>query len=222
MNMQDQVRDEAPWGDMELANLRVTVAGVMTPKRFKHTTAVEDMVARLAALYCPEKTNLLRAAALLHDITKELDASAQLALCQTAGIPVIPGDEYAIKTFHAKTAAALIPTEYPDFNHETVVSAVRWHTTGRAGMTLCDQLLYLADYIDDSRLFPDCVRLRSYFWGACPESMTEGARQNHLRDTLIMSFDMTIRALVNEGAIISPDTAFARNELVLAALKNQK
>jgi hypothetical protein len=33
-----------------------------------------------------------------------------------------------------------------------------------------------------------------------------------------MSFDMTMRALLSEGAVISPDTALARNELVLEEL----
>ncbi len=208
----------APWGQPELDALRERLASEMSPKRFKHTVAVEAMVTRLATLYCPELTDLLCAAALLHDMTKEYDIATQLEMCHYLGIPTKPGDEFAYKTLHAKTAAALIPDNYPAFAHETVISAVRWHTTGRAGMTLPEQLLYLADYIDDSRLFPDCVRLRNYFWTAEPARMSAEERLVHLRRTLIMSFDMTIRALVNEGAVISTDTTDARNELALAEL----
>ncbi len=207
-----------PWGEPELDALRERLAAEMSPKRYMHTTAVEAMVIRLAALYCPAQTTLLRAAALLHDVTKECDVATQMELCRRLEIPLRSGDRYAYKTLHAKTAAALIPDNYPQFAHETVISAVRWHTTGRAGMSLPEKLLYLADYIDDSRLFPDCVRLRNYFWSANPERMTEEERAVHLRRTLIMSFDMTIRALVNEGAVISPDTTDARNELALAEL----
>ncbi len=203
------------WTDARLAALRETVRAQMSDKRFTHTAAVEDMVARLAALYCPEQESLLRAAALLHDITKEYDVATHLELCRRFGIPVGEADRLAYKTLHAKTAAALIPENYPDFNHETLISAVRYHTTGRAGMTLEEQLLFLADYIDDSRLFPDCVRLRTLFWRERPEAMTEEERIAHLRHILIMSFDMTIRALVNEGAIVSTDTVSARNDLVL-------
>lgn len=208
----------APWGKPELDTLRERLATEMSPKRFKHTAAVESMVTRLAALFCPELTDMLRAAALLHDMTKEYDIATQLEICRRMDIPLPAGVEYAHKTLHARTAAALIPDNYPAFAHETVVSAVRWHTTGRAGMTLPEQLLYLADYIDDSRLFPDCVRLRNYFWSADPARMTEAERLVHLRRTLIMSFDMTIRALINEGAVISTDTTDARNELALAEL----
>ena len=207
-----------PFGETEIAALRRSVLSEMSPKRYAHTAAVEDMVTRLATLYCPEEIPALRAAALLHDITKEYDVTTQMAILSEAGQPPKRGEEYAHKTFHARTAALLIPDNYPAFACDTVVNAVRWHTTGRAGMTLTEQLLYLADYIDESRIFPDCVRLRSYFWGANPERMEEEERLTHLRRTLIMSFDMTMRALLSEGAVISADTALARNELVLAEL----
>ncbi len=216
------LKDEAPWGEQELEVLRGAVAADMSPKRYRHTAAVETMVARLCALYCPEKTNLLRAAALLHDITKECDLSAQMALCRELGIMLHEEDEFCYKTFHAKTAAALIPIKYPLFAHETVVEAVRWHTTGRERMTLTERLLYLADYIDDSRMFPDCVHLREFFWNVHPEDMTETDRLAHLRRTLILSFDMTMRGLINEDAIISPDSALARNQLILEELLANK
>lgn len=211
-----------PFGEAELTALRQRILSEMSPKRYHHTAAVEDMVVRLATLYCPEEIPALRAAALLHDITKEYDIPTQMALLTEAGQPPVKGEEFAHKTFHARTAALLIPDNYPAFNCETVVNAVRWHTTGREDMTLTEELLYLADYIDDSRLFPDCVRLRSFFWDAHPERMTMEDRLVHLRRTLIMSFDMTMRALLDECAVISPDTALARNQLVLAELTESR
>ena len=210
-----------PITEQALTDLRAAIIGQMSPKRYVHTAAVEDMVTRLATLYCPDRINDLRAAALLHDITKEYDVQAHVRMLREAGETVKEGDTFSHKTFHARTAALLIPESYPDFSCEIVVSAVRWHTTGRAGMTLTEKLLYLADYIDQSRLFPDCVRLRAFFWDARPEKMTAEEREAHLRRTLIMSFDMTMRALLSEGAVISPDTALARNQLVLEELTNR-
>ena len=210
------------FGEVELTALRESVIRDMSSKRFHHTAAVEDMVTRLVTLYCPHEIIPLRAAALLHDITKEYDISTQMAILTQAGYPLADGEEYAHKTFHARTAALLIPDNYPTFNCETVVNAIRWHTTGREDMTLTEQLLYLADYIDESRIFPDCVRLRSYFWSASPERMSPEERAVHLRRTLIMSFDMTMRALLAEGAVISADTVLARNRLVLDELTDRR
>jgi len=127
----------------------------------------------------------------------------------------------APKTFHAQTAAALVAGKFPEFADETVIGCVRWHTTGHAGMTLEEQLVYLADYIDMTRLFPDCVRLRNYFFDAEPQKMDNDERMLHLYKTLLMSYDMTIRALVDDGAIISADTVIARNEIAATLRKMQ-
>ena len=198
-----------------LDKLRADVEGRMSPKRFVHTAEVEKMVAYLASLYCPEKTLMLRAAALLHDITKEYSSDKQLQICREFGIIISKQDILTPKTFHAKTAAALIPSLYPAFADDEVLSAVRWHTTGRVDMTLTEKLVYLADYIDESRTFDDCVTLRRMFWGAEPEKMGETERRKHLDRVLIRSYDMTLAGLIAEGAPISDDTFRARNALIV-------
>ena len=194
--------------------LREKVAKGMSEKRFRHTAEVEKMVARLAELYAPERVFELRAAALLHDITKEYSKTKQIEICAEYGLTVTECDLLAPKTFHARTAAALIPDEYPEFDIGEVVSCVRWHTTGRAGMTLCEQLVYLADYIDMSRTFHDCVTLRNCFFDACPAKMDGDARLEHLRRILLMSFDMTLQGLLEDGVPVSIDSMNARNELI--------
>lgn len=201
-----------------LARLRADLEENMSPKRLRHTLEVEKMVIRLGELYAPDQLPTLRAAALLHDITKEYSNDRQLMICAQKGLTVSRSDLYAPKTFHARTAAARIGELYGELAEDAVISCVRWHTTGRAGMTLCEQLVYLADYIDLSRTFEDCVRLRDFFFSANPEQMSPEERMRHLRDTLILSFDMTVTALLAEGVPISPDTIDARNELVCARL----
>ena len=95
-----------------------------------------------------------------------------------------------------------------------MLSCVRWHTTGRADMTVCEAVIYLADYIDMSRTFADCVALRNYFWDKEPQNMAERDRESHLWETLLISFDMTVKALVDEGSLISPETVDARNSII--------
>ena len=174
------------------------------------------MAARLGRLYAPDKVDVLRAAALLHDITKEYSAERQVQICREQGIRISKQDILTPKTFHAKTAAALIPTLYPEFADDEVISAVRWHTTGRANMGLLEKLVYLADYIDESRTFPDCVALREMFWIELPETMSYEERCIHLDRVLIRSFDMTIAGLIEDGVPISEDTFSARNDLIVA------
>ena len=196
--------------------------GLMSEKRYKHTIEVEKMAARLAELYVPEKSNQLRAAALLHDITKEFSFDMQLKLCAEYDINVSDVEYYAPKTLHAMTAAAVIPREFSEFSSSEIVGCVRWHTTGRVGMTVEEKIIYLADYIDMSRKFEDCVLLRNRFFDADPYSMSESERLLHLDETLLISYDMTIRGLLDKGAPISEDTIAARNELAISLLKKNK
>ncbi|MBQ8415593.1 MAG: HD domain-containing protein [Clostridia bacterium] len=197
-----------------LDGLRARVSQRMSPKRFYHTAAVEQMICRLCGLYCPEKELVMRSAALLHDITKELKTDEQLLLCRRYGLGVTPIDLLSPKTFHARTAAALIPNEFEEFADPTVIDAERYHTTGRADMTLTEKLLYLADYIDDSRTFESCVTLRNFFFAAEPEKMDSGEKLLHLNKTLLLSFDMTIKDLLEEGRIVAADTVNARNSIL--------
>ena len=116
--------------------------GRMSEKRFFHTVEVEKMAARLGEIYAPEKINILRAAALLHDLTKEYCTDMHLKLCAEYSIELSETDLYAPKTLHARTGAEVAAREYASYATDEVISCIRWHTTGRAGMTLCEKLVY--------------------------------------------------------------------------------
>lgn len=189
--------------------------GAMSEKRYRHTLEVEKMVARLCSLFVPEKENILRAAALLHDVTKEYPTELQIAIAEKYGVKLSELDICAPKTLHAMTAAASVPCDYPEFAFDEVISCVRWHTTGHKGMTLCEKLVYLADYIDMSRTFDDCVKLREYFFCEGLENMSAEERLTHLDATLLISFDLTLEGLIEKKTPISPDTIAARNEIAV-------
>ena len=179
-----------------------------------HTLGVERAAAELAALYCPEKEGLLRAAALLHDVTKELSDGEQLAILAANGVALRPDEQASPKVWHGMTAALLIPTRYPAFADAELISAVRWHTTGHAGLTLTEAIVYLADLIEEGRTFPDCVAIRDAFQRAKPALMTEKDRRRHLQNVLILSLENTLSRL--QGKAVCLDTLAA-----LDALKNK-
>lgn len=199
--------------------LRAEIPGMMGEKRAAHTLAVERMAVRLGAVLWPGEENelILRAAGLLHDITKEYSVEGQLRCAAALGVNFSALELRAPKTMHAMTAAALIPVRYPELADARVISAVRYHTTGRENMTVWEKIVYFADYIDDTRKFPECVRLREAFWGAQPEKMTGEELQAHFTRVLIDSFDVTVRGLLEDTLPIHPDTVAARNDLVMNA-----
>ena len=70
-------------------------------KRYLHTLAVEEEAARLGELFLPDRINALRAAALLHDITKRDDLEKQLQYCSEFGIIYDVLERSSPKLFHA-------------------------------------------------------------------------------------------------------------------------
>ncbi len=196
-----------------LSTLRADVAKELGDYRMAHTLGVEQAAAEMAALYCPEKEDLLRAAALLHDVTKELSEAQQLEIFAAHGVKLRPDEEASPKVWHGMTAALIIPAQYPDFADGELISAVRWHTTGRAGMTLTEGIVYLADLIEEGHTFPDCVALREDFWSVAPERMTMAARRRHLRDVILQSFEKTLSKLQSKGGTICLDSIAAWKDL---------
>ena len=202
----------------KLLQLRESVKAYISEKRYAHTLGVEREAARLCEVYAPEKGYEMRAAALLHDITKEYSLEKQLKICEKFGIMVDALDKMTPKTFHQRTAAALIPTLFPEYDTPDIVSAVRYHTTGKADMSLCECILYLADYIEDTRTFPDCVKLREHFYTGLEKCKSADERLALLYDTMVISFDMTMSGLISDGVPICHDTVDARNSFIF--LKN--
>ncbi len=209
------MKDRIMITDDMLSSLRSEIAKKMSESRHTHTLGVEKMAAKIAEVYCPEKANILRAAALLHDITKELKASEQEDIFKEYGVDISEEMRNSYPTMHSHTAALIIPELYPSFADEEIIDAVRYHTTGRGDMTLAEKIIYLSDYIDETRTYKDCVRLRYMFWSVEFESMSEEERLAHLDSIILESFDMTLTDLIERKRIISTDTAEARNSLML-------
>lgn len=200
-----------------LEGLRERIAAYMGEKRLAHTYAVEREICKLCAVYAPESEYILRCAALLHDITKELSLEKQLQLCDEFGIIYEDAEKLTPKIFHSRTAPAVIKRDFPEYASDTVLAAVRWHTTGHAGMTVCEQLLFLADYIEDTRTFESCVRLRGFFYDGLEKAVGAKEREDHLQSTMILSFDMTFEELIGERKPIHQDTVAARNYFICKA-----
>ncbi len=213
------------FSDEKIAFLRGEISKLMSGYRLEHTLGVERMAVRLGELFCPESIDVLRVASLLHDITKENTFEKQLQICEKFGIIIPYSLKMSPKILHSITGAAIIGEKFPEYARENVVSAVRWHTTGKEDMNMIEKLIYLADYIEEGRKFDDCITLRNYFFSADLEKMTFEERKKHLDETLVISFDMTIKQLLLEKMPVDTCTIAARNYLLYGlseqgALKN--
>ena len=122
---------------------------MLADKRYHHSLCVAKEAVRLAKRFGadPEKAEL---AGLLHDITKELPTEKQLKMMESFGIILTDVERRSRKVWHAMLGAAYLEREC-GVTDPDILGAVRWHTTGKAGMTLLEKIVYIADYIEPKR-----------------------------------------------------------------------
>ncbi|MBO4277442.1 MAG: bis(5'-nucleosyl)-tetraphosphatase (symmetrical) YqeK [Clostridia bacterium] len=191
----------------------------VSEKRLKHTMGVAECAKRLARTHFPAlDLKEVELAALMHDFTKEYPADKQNELCRYYGITLSEDERSEPKLIHSKTAAAIADERFG--LSKEACSAIYWHTTGRAAMTGFETVIYLADYIEEYREDPACVRLREYYEKRLAK---EKDPYTALIKTLVKSFDTTIKYLLEEGKTICGPTVTARNYYIRAlnALKNE-
>lgn len=204
------------FNELQIECLREQICERMSDFRLAHTLGVEKMAARLGEIYCPEKNDVLRVAALLHDITKELSVSEHTEIYRAHSFEPSKEELSAPATLHSVTAALVIPEIYPEFADDEIIGAVKYHTVGRADMTLTEKLIFLADYIDETRKYDDCVALRKEFFDAEPEKMTERDKMRHLNKVILHAFDLTVSDIIKNGRVLSVETVLARNSIIYA------
>ena len=200
-----------------LKRIRDDIPNYLSGKRLSHTLSVMEEAEKLGTLYGLSENDIarLRLAGLLHDITKEKSPDQQLELCRRFGYKYTEDDVNSPKVFHSITGAYLAREKYKEAVDDTVFNAIRYHTTGRPAMTIYEKLIYLADYIEPTRTFDDCIRLRKLFYRA--HEYTKA----HLDNILLISYDMTLSSLISEGQYIHPATTAARNYLIVSEKINQ-
>lgn len=187
------------------------VKALETPKRFKHTLGVQREAYELGMIYLPEKAEKLAFAGLLHDITKDFDTEKQIELCKSYNIS-IDLNNIVPKLLHSKTGCEYARRTFgSELIDDEVYYGIYYHTTGRKNMNLFESIIYLADYIEAGRTFVDCVILREYFYGEIKKAQSYAEKLEVLRQTMILSFDFTIKGLIEDGKQIDSDTVEARN-----------
>jgi nicotinate-nucleotide adenylyltransferase len=137
--------------------LRFQAYKLLSPERRLHVAGCEAETVRLAKRYGADEDEA-REAAILHDITKKLSEEEQLALCEAYAVPLTEHMRKVPKILHGHTAAALAAAKFGV--SDDVKSAIKWHTTGRAGMTELEKIIYVADTIEPSRDFDGVDELR--------------------------------------------------------------
>ncbi len=118
-------------------------------ERYVHTLGVMYTAAALAMAHGCDLEKA-QTAGLLHDCAKCIPNEKKLKLCEKKNIPVSEIEEKAPFLLHSKLGVYIARKKY-EVEDKEILSAIRWHTTGRPEMTQLDKIIYLADYIEPGR-----------------------------------------------------------------------
>ena len=155
--------------------LREKVRSHLSPSRVPHVDGCEQEAIRLAARWGASQDDAAEAG-ILHDITKKLIPDEQLQLCEKYGIINDTVELSCHKLLHAKTGAVLARELFGVTDE--IRDAIRWHTTARPEMTLLEQIVYMADYIEQTRHFPGVETLRELAYKDLDEAMILGLQMS--------------------------------------------
>ena len=132
----------------------------LSPHRLSHTLSVAETAVQLAARF-GENPCQAHLAGMLHDCAKGLDAPTLQQLIRSSGISTDELELSMPALLHAPAGAALARSQY-HVTDAAVLSAIRWHTTGRKNMTKLEKIIYLADMIEPERAdFPGLSEIRA-------------------------------------------------------------
>ena len=180
----------ARWKNLPMEELERVVVSLLNPNRVVHVLGCRDTAVELAKRWGADVTDAARAG-ILHDITKALDGPLQLTLCEAYGKILSDFSRKYPKTLHALTGSLVAERIFGE--NEAVVSAIRYHTTGKAGMNLLETIVYVADYMEPNRDFPGVEKLRALAFTDLPSALKLG-------------LEMTMEHLKKQGSEVSPES----------------
>ncbi len=121
----------------------------ISSKLFRHVVGVRYTAEALAMRY-GVSLDQAGTAGVLHDCAKYMSGEKMLKKCQKHQIAISPSEERNPMLLHAKLGAYLAEHKY-GVHDPKILSAIRWHTTGKEDMTVLEQIVFLADYIEPHR-----------------------------------------------------------------------
>ena len=190
----------------KVATIIEDLRSVQKPRRFQHILNVSDAAKQLAKKYGADEESAYLAG-LLHDLAKPYYAATMLKKAEAYQLTIDPIYRSDPQLLHGLVGARVSQEQY-GIEDRDILNAIAYHTTGRAGMSRLEKIVYLADYIEVSRDFPGVDALRK-------------AAFKDLDAAVLLAFEQTIIFLIDRHKMIHTNTIIARNDLIQKR-KNRK
>lgn len=174
-------------------------------KRHAHSLNVAEAAATLARRFAPELEEAARIAGIVHDNAKKMEDGELISQAARFDIPLSPVERAMPSLLHGKVGAALLPERF-GLDDPEVAQAVADHVTGRPGMGLLSQILFVADQAAADREFAGVEQLRRVMLEDLAQAVFLVARNK-------------VAGVVERGWLVEEATMALYNEMVMAGVK---
>lgn len=181
------------------------VQKVLPERRYMHTLGVVETAKELAEKHGANVEHA-EMAAILHDAAKHHDRDDMKNLMQKEDM-----DQRLMhfhhELWHAPVGAYLAKVTI-GIESQDVLNAIRFHTTGRAKMSLLEKIIYIADYIEPGRKFIGVEKVREVAYEDIDRALSRAVKQS-------------ILFLIEKKQRIFPDTLECYNDVMLQKEKSK-
>jgi len=170
----------------------------LSEKRYKHVMSVASYAVYLSSFHGINAYDAY-VGAIAHDCTKYLDDQKQLEYFEKNNIELSDDDKKSPKIWH-QISGAHFARHTLGIDNDDIINAVRYHTTGRAGMSDLEKLVCLADSIEPTRDYDGVTHMRE-------------VAKTDLDRALLLSFDRLVEYVNIRGLNMNKTTLEARDYL---------
>lgn len=166
-------------------------------KRKVHTEGVRTTAMALAEKYGAD-TEKAEIAALFHDMFRGVSEDVLNYYVKHLNLDKKYMNNRNLA--HGKIAAIVMERDY-GITDRDIINAVSYHTTGRAGMSLLEKIIYIADAVEPGRNYPGVEDVRVLAW-------------QDIDRACLLSLKRTIDFVRSQGNFLDSDTIEARDYLL--------
>ncbi|MGX4600899.1 bis(5'-nucleosyl)-tetraphosphatase (symmetrical) YqeK [Faecalimicrobium sp. JNUCC 81] len=185
---------------MILENINSKLKEMLPEKRFNHSLNVATCAAKLSEIYNYDKEKAYLAG-IAHDCAKYLNKEEVKYYVNKYNINLDSLEKDNLALSHSVIGSYIAKYEL-NIENDDIINAIKYHTTGKENMDILEKIIYIADLIEEGRDFPGVEKLRELTYSG------------KLNEALIVSFNNTIKFVIDNNQMIHPRTIDARNYLI--------
>ena len=178
----------------------------LSETRFKHTLGVAETAKILAEKWGAD-ADAAYLAGLVHDCAKEIPVEQMVELLEKNGYCCDEMERESSNILHAPLGS-IIAKEKFGVEDEDVLNAVRYHTLGRAQMSLLEKIIYVADFIEPGRKYKEVQFVRDLAYVDIDKAVLKEA-------------DIVIKYIIDKGGVLHTESVRTRNSFLIKIKKEE-